>query len=207
MGTRVLEKLGLCMQYSWLLPHLSNRVAERLYKFMLSYGDYLCQLFLCQKQFFLMLLLCLKCPAYAYLLGSTFFLPSLPLALHLRHITSVLPLKIEDFFNAFLVMPYIKMFAAPLKSECTQSCKCRCVLPVCWGYRPVCREHGMLRHQAFILTAAVSAVLLVCMLQLGWNSNCVGSQAFWGELPVQPGSEHVPLCQPSEDCPYRASAF
>lgn len=58
-----------------------------------------------------------------------------------------------------------------------------------------------------ILTAAVSAVLLVCMLQLGWNSNCVGSQAFWGELPVQPGSEHVPLCQPSKDCPYRASAF
>lgn len=46
-------------------------------------------------------------------------------------------------------MPYIKMFAASLKSECTQSCKCRCVLPVCWAYRPVCREHGMLRHQAF----------------------------------------------------------
>lgn len=40
------------VQYSWLLPHLSNRVAERLYKFMLSYGDYLHQLFSCQKQFF-----------------------------------------------------------------------------------------------------------------------------------------------------------
>lgn len=106
MGTQVLEKLGLCMQYSWLVPHLSNRVAERLYKFMLSYGDYLCQLFLCQKQFFLMLHLCCECPAYAYHLGNTLFLPSLLLALHLvvctRHITGVLPLKIEDF----LCLPY-----------------------------------------------------------------------------------------------------
>lgn len=51
-GHSGLEKLGLCLRHSWLLPHLSNRVAERLYKFMLSYGDYLCQLFLCQKQFF-----------------------------------------------------------------------------------------------------------------------------------------------------------
>lgn len=114
MGTRVLEKLGLCMQYSWLLPHLSNRVAERPYKFMLSYGDYLCQLFLCQKQFFLMLLLCLKCPAYAYLLGSTFFLPSLPLALHLRHITSVLPLKIEDFLMPSLSCHIFKCLLPPL---------------------------------------------------------------------------------------------
>lgn len=63
MGTQVLEKLALCTQYSWLLPHLSNRVAERLYKFLLSCGDYLCQLFWCQKQFFLMLHLCRKCPA------------------------------------------------------------------------------------------------------------------------------------------------
>lgn len=84
MGTRVLEKLGLCMQDSWLLPHLSNGVAERLYKFMLSYGDYLCQLF------FLVLHLCCKCPAYACLLGNTLFLTSLLLALHLRHITRVL---------------------------------------------------------------------------------------------------------------------
>lgn len=51
------------------------------------------------------------------------------------------------------------------------------------------------------------ALLLVCVLRLGWSSNCVGSQAFWGELPVQPGSECVPLRQPSEDCPSRALAF
>lgn len=65
-GRLGLENLGVCMQYSWLLPHLSNRAAERLYKFMLSYGDYLCQLFLCQKQYFLMLHLCCKCPTYTY---------------------------------------------------------------------------------------------------------------------------------------------
>lgn len=53
MGTQVLEKLGLWMLYSWLLPHLSNRLVERLYKFMLSCGDYLSQMFLYQKQFFL----------------------------------------------------------------------------------------------------------------------------------------------------------
>lgn len=57
-----------------------------------------------------------------------------------------------------------------------------------------------------VLTAAC-AVLLVCMLELDWSSNGAGPQAFWGGLPVQPGSEYVPLCQPSEDCPYRALAF
>lgn len=118
-------------------------------------------------------------------------------------------------------MPYIKMFAAPLKSECRQSRKCRCVLTVCWGLQASLQRTWDARASRFqapvlaavssgnplIFTAVVSAVLLVCMLQLGWNSNCVGSQAFWGELPVQPGSECVPLCQPSEDCPYRALAF
>ena len=105
----------------------------------------------CVRSNFLMLHLCRKCPAYACLLGNTLFLPSLLLTLHLRHIISVLLLNAEDFFYTFLIIPYIKMFAAPLKYECRQSCKCRCVLPVRWGYRSVCRERGVLRHQAFQL--------------------------------------------------------
>lgn len=105
----------------------------------------------------------------------------------------------------------------PLKSECKDSCKCRCILPVCWGYKPDSREHGMLQHEAFglwccsgkplILTAASSAVLLVCLFQLGWNSDSVGSRALWAWLAVQPGSEDVPQCQPSVDCLHRAWLF
>lgn len=99
-GHSGLEKLALCMQYSWFLPHLSNRVVERPSKFMLSFGDYLCQLLLCQKQFFKMLHLCPKCPAYVCLSESALLFLSLLLALHLRHITetySVLTLKTGDF--------------------------------------------------------------------------------------------------------------
>lgn len=143
------------------------------------------------------------------------------LALYLRHITetySVLPLKIGDFFMLLLSCQILKYLLSPLKSECKESCNCRCILPVCWGYRPDPREHGMLQHAAFgpwcfsgkplILTAASSAVLLVCLLQLGWNSDCVGSQAFWVGLAVQPGgSEDVPWCQSSVNCLQRVLAL
>lgn len=64
-----------------------------------------------RSKVFLMLQLCPKCPACAYLLGSTHLLLLL-LAFPLRHITSVLPLKIRDVFNAYLLMPCIKVFAA-----------------------------------------------------------------------------------------------
>lgn len=116
-----------------------------------------------------------------------------------------------------LLLSYHIYLLPLLKSECKESCKFRCILAVCWGYRPDSREHGMHQHEAFelwcfsgkplILTAASSAVLLVCLLQLGWNSNCVGSQALWTPLAVQPGSEDVPQCQPSVDCLHTALAL
>lgn len=52
-------------------------------------------------------------------------------------------------------MPYIfatNLSVICLKSECKENCSCRCILPVCWGYRPGSREHGMLQHEAFGLS-------------------------------------------------------
>lgn len=108
-----------------------------------------------------MLHLCPKCPAYVCLSESALFLPSLLLASHLSHIIeiySVLPLKIGYYFMPFFIMSYI--FAANLsviclKSECKESCSCRCILPVCLGYRPGSREHGMLQHEAFGLSLSL----------------------------------------------------
>lgn len=39
-------------RYSWLPPHLSDRAAERLYKFLLSYGDYLSAVLVSEAIFF-----------------------------------------------------------------------------------------------------------------------------------------------------------
>lgn len=162
-----------------------------------------------------MLHLCPKCPAYVCLLESALFLPSFITACIASETFSVLSLKIGDFFMPSLSCQIYLL--PPLKSECKESCKCRCILPVCWGYRADSGEQGMFQHEAFrlwffsgkplILTAASSAVLLVCLLQLGWNSDCAGSQALWARLPVQPGSEDVPWCQPSVDCLHRALAL
>lgn len=49
----------------------------------------------------------------------------------------------------FLSYQILKYLLSPLKSECKESCNCRCILPVCWGYRPDSKEHGMLQHEAF----------------------------------------------------------
>lgn len=79
-----------------------------------------------------MLHLCPKCPAYVCLLERALFLPSSLLALHLRH--SVLTLKGWDFFMSLLSCHTYLL--PPLKSECKESSKCRCILPVCWGCNP-----------------------------------------------------------------------
>lgn len=133
-----------------------------------------------------MLHLCPKCPAYVCLLESALFLPSLLLALHLRHITetySVLPLKIGDIFMPSLSRHMYLL--SPLKSECKESCKCRCILPVCWGHRADSREPGMLQHEAFGLWCFSGKPLILPAVQC---SSCACYS--WAGSPTVLGLRH-----------------